>query len=199
MRPICPMPDSETTSTEKSIMLHTPDTAHWRALVTAAEASVKSCLEDELESYLVMVLVRHAGTTKPWAPRGKIESAHGDEPESIEVLREVGDRCLVIAGLLAEEAADIGVPVSYFVDTGRRAYRELAGRTRNPLFNRLSDRFVAIMDVLQIMRTLDERELAVDLFSAYDQWQDTGSQHAFRLLRAATGALPSPLLSHRRH
>ncbi|MGQ0656953.1 MAG: hypothetical protein ACT4NU_02485 [Chromatiales bacterium] len=180
-------------------MLHTRDTAHWRALVTAAAASVECCLDEDLESYLVMVLLRYARTACPFEFRSQVELAQSADPADAEVPLEVADRCLVIAGLLADEAAVLGMPVRHFVETGRRAYQEVARRTRNPLFQRLSDHFVAIMDVLQVMRTLDEQEVAVDLISAYDQWQDTGSQYAFRLLRAATGALPSPLSSRRRH
>jgi len=180
--------------------LHTRDTAHWRALVTAAEASVESCLEDELESYLVMVLLRYARNNSTSHLAKQAAAIQSADPANAELLREAGDRCLVIAGLMADQALELGMPVRYFVETGRHAYQEVARRTRNPFFQRLSEQFVVLMDVLQVMRNLDSDELAVDLLSAYDQWQDTGSQYAFRLLRGATrGALPSPQRSERRH
>jgi hypothetical protein len=170
--------------------LNTRDTAHWRALVAAAEASVQSCLDDDLENYVVMLLLRFADGARKSAP------APAATPES---LVEVGDRCLIIAGLMPDQALAQGLPIRHFVETGRHAYEEAARRSRNALFQRLAARFVAIMDVLQVMRTLDADEIAVDLFRVYDQWTETGSQYAYRLLCAASKSLPMPVTSRARH
>ena len=173
-------------------ILHTRDTAHWRALVAAAEASVQSCLDDDLENYVVMLLLRFAAAGNETR-----------EPENTDELAgnlvEVGDRCLIISGLMPDQAITQGLPVRHFVETGRRAYQEAAHRSQNAIFHRLATRFVAIMDVLQVMRTLDEDVIAVDLFRVYDQWTETGSQYAYRLIRAATDALPVRQLSQRHH
>jgi hypothetical protein len=176
-----------------SLSLNTRDTAHWRALVAAAEASVQSCLDDDLENYVVMLLLRFAdsGRNKQSAPTADVST-----PES---LIEVGDRCLIIAGLMPDQALAQGLPIHHFVQTGRHAYEEAARRCENVLFRRLAARFVTIMDVLQVMRTLDDDEIVVDMFRVYDQWQETGSQYAFRLLRAATDALPVRHYSQQRH
>lgn len=170
--------------------LNTRDTAHWRALVAAAEASVQSCLDDDLENYVVMLLLRFADGARKSRP------APSATPES---LVEVGDRCLIISGLMPDQALAQGLPIRHFVETGRHAYEEAARRANNPLFQRLAARFVAIMDVLQVMRTLDDDEIVVDLFRVFDQWTETGSQYAFRLLRAATHALPVRPTSLTRH
>jgi hypothetical protein len=182
-----------------SLALHTRDTAHWRALVTAAEASVQSCLDDDLEGYLVMLLLRFATRGQKTGDHPALSSAGASEALSTEGLIDVGDRCLVIAGLMPDQAIAQGLPVRHFVDTGRYAYEEAARRTANPLFRRLADQFVVLMDVLQVMRTLDEDEIMVDLIRVYDQWQDTGSRYAYRLLLAATDALPALSFSRHRH
>lgn len=182
-----------------SLALHTRDTAHWRALVTAAEASAQSCLDDDLESYLVMLLLRFARRGQRAGEPPVLGAGGASETLTTEGLIDAGDRCLVIAGLMPDQALAQGLPVRHFVDTGRYAFEEAARRTANPIFRRLADQFVDLMDVLQVMRTLDEDEIMVDLFRVYDQWQDTGSRYAYRLLLAATDALPVMSASRHRH
>jgi hypothetical protein len=180
--------------------LHTRDTAHWRALVTAAEASVQSCLENELESYLVMVLLRFAAQERAIEEHGvPVEQRSGDAAGREQRAGELGDRCLVIAGLMPDRAQELGMSMRQVVEIGRNAYREEAQRSRNPLFRRLAEQFVVLMDVLQVMRTLDADVLIVDLFRIYDQWRDTGSQYAFRVLRTASDALPVTYGNSSRH
>lgn len=179
--------------------LHTRDTAHWRALVTAAEASAESLLDDELESYLVMLLLRYAAQERTANVRNSRTLAPVREPANAEQLRDTGDRCLIIAGLMPDQAREFGMSIRQVVETGRNGYQEAAQVTGNPVFRRLSEQFVVLMDVLQVMRTLDDDELVVDMFRLYEQWQHTGSQYAFRLLRAATDALPASSCSQQRH
>lgn len=179
--------------------LHTRDTAHWRALVTAAESRADCCLDAELEGYLVMVLLRYARSPNRLDERAIADLgavAAGAWPEQ---LREVGDKCLVFTGLLPEEAGRAGMPVSYFVEMGRAAYRQLAEHSGDPLYRRLSEAFVALMDVLQAMRYLDDGHRSVDLLALYDLWQETGSQHAYRVLCATTHALPSATANTVKH
>lgn len=173
--------------------LHTADTARWHALVSEAEAAAHCCLEREVESYLVFMLMRYIGrpellrTTPSVEHLERITQRNGAR---VEGLRDIGDQCLIFAGLFPEYAATRSVPISYFVQLGRGAYRELGQSGNSEIFARLGDDFVQIMDVLQTMREIDDGRPCLDPLSAYQLWHDTGSPHAWRLLKRTTHALP---------
>jgi len=184
-----------------SYQLHTADTAHWRALVTAAECRTECRLHPDVEGYLVMLLLRYARLRQAGQGLGmQIRNHKGADGDGrIGQLREMGDKCLVFTGLLTEEARRSGVPLVQFVEAGRSAYRQIAEESGNLLFARLSDGFVALMDVLQAMRQAADAGRPADLLALHEQWSETGSRHAFRRLCAATGALPLPLPSLLKH
>lgn len=177
--------------------LHIPETAGWRALITRAEVSSRICLDDALENYLIYLLLRHVG-----APTTAYDGLAGGflanltaagEADASEDLAEVGDQCLVFAGLFPEQAAAQLIPISYFVKVGQDAYAKHAEISGEPLFRRLSDDFVRLMDVLQCLRDLDKNVYCLDALSAFEQWQNTGSAHAFHVLKALTPGMPSAL------
>ena len=64
----------------------------------------------------------------------------------------IGDQCLLVAGLFPENAIGKGIPVAYFVQVGRNAYREYAARYGSDLHALLGDEFVLAMDTLQTVR-----------------------------------------------
>jgi hypothetical protein len=184
----------------ESYQLHTPDTAHWHALVTAAEARSACCLAASLENYLVNLLVRYArdGQLAVLSHRKGMLLEQG--PENAAQLRELGDQCLLFAGMMPEQAHRWGLPLRHFVEAGRNAYRRLADTGVGAQFMELSDAFVSVMDVLQAMRELDQTPAQRDLLETYEQWRTTGSQRAFQLLCAESAAsLPVLTGSRIRH
>lgn len=171
--------------------IHTGDSAPWYALVTAAEAVDRRLLPQEVERYLVTTLLRFLGRgdlaptlrSVPAGPRSRVPV------KSHRTLRNLGDRCLIYTGLFAEQMAQAQMPAGYYVAMGRRAYARL-GHRGDPLFTRLSDYFVQLMDLLQTMRELDDGHASLDPLSAYQLWHDTGSRHAWRVLCRASAGTP---------
>lgn len=168
------------------LVMHTPETACWHALVNQAQAAAGFTLDEELERYLVLLLLRFSarGEAKLPTPAEYAAAVQGHR------LQSLGDECLIYAGLFADQAATQELPLSYFVDTGRNAYGSLADVGGGELFSRLSDRFVGMMDVLQRLRELGDSGYSLDAMSAYDLWQMTGSRNAWRVLTETTGGIP---------
>ena len=54
----------------------------------------------------------------------------------------------------------------------------------------LSEFFVDVMDVLQTLREVRYEDSAIDPLNAYQLWSETGSAHAWQVLRRCTSALP---------
>ena len=172
--------------------LHTPETAGWRALLTRAANDVDLALEQPVEDYLTCLLVRQIGrptTRHAGLERGFALNFMADGSD--QGFDDIAEQCLLFAGLFPEQAAEQMMPVSYFVRLGQDAYRRHADASGDNLYALVGARFVKLMDVLQSMRDLDTECFCLDALSAYAQWQETGSAHAYRVLRALTGSVPA--------
>jgi hypothetical protein len=160
----------------------------WRDIIHEAEAECRSNLQVELESYLIDLLVRF--TNKPEVAKQIMgiqfmESLKQTPTERDVALQNVGDSCLIYSGLFPGIAEKRLVKISYFVDLGRSAYSTIS-RTSNDLYDLLTQRFVALMDILQ---SLGKRHELMPI-QAYDLWNDTNSQRALRTLRQYSNATP---------
>lgn len=171
-------------------------TEEWLTLVNEAKAAADCKLDEDMESYLVFLLMRF--TEKPELAASVLaldylRSMQLSGHLAQDQLREVGDKCLLYSGLFPERAARRRVKVSYFVDLGRSSYHQLADRLGHgaaALYERLALTFVGLMDVLQSMRALGGGQAALNPLGAYELWRDTGSEHAKKQLRLSTGGMP---------
>lgn len=140
------------------LILQPTDTAQWLSLVSEAQGERAIQLPQDIESYLVFLLMRFSG--RPEMANSVLaleyyEAAQDLSSHNYDSLQEVGDKCLLFSGLFPERAQRRQVNVSYFVDLGQHAYHVIALRERPDmarLFSDLSEQFPALMDVLQAMR-----------------------------------------------
>jgi hypothetical protein len=178
-----------------SLILEPTSTAQWQRLVQEASTNTSRTLDEELESYLVFLLVRFCEKTdalqrvmaleylRAVAAQGRIRN---------ERLRDVGDHCLLFAGLFPHVARRRMVRISYFVQLGRGAYQQLSltlNQSAARLYSDLSSAFVLLMDILQSMRELQAAP-CLSAIEAIDLLQDTGSDRALTNLRRYTDAQP---------
>ncbi len=180
-----------------ALMLNPTAVAQWKALLDEAGEARDLYLDDELQSYLVFLLMRYIGAGELSGAvmaldylRGLVE-LNGRARE--EQLCEVGDKCLLISGLFPRRAERRRVRVSYYVELGEAAYDFLARTLRGAraaLYHELSARFVSLMDLLQATRELNPEQVNLLPLEALELWQDTGSRLAWQRLRAHTDALP---------
>jgi hypothetical protein len=133
-------------------------TALWVDLVHEAEHDASAPLGEELESYLVFLLIAHMRDTQLHRnavgidylmARSQCGRRHRDE------LRDVGDRCLLLAGLYPEQAQRRTVGLDYFMSMGSQAYHELAHALRATvagLYEHLARAFARVVRVLMEVR-----------------------------------------------
>ena len=170
--------------------------SHWQALVVEAQDLCGIQLDEELESYLVFTLMRYLRRPE-MAHRilalDFLEALQSSQQQRSQVLRDVGDQCLLVSGLFPRQAERRRVRVSYYIDLGRSAYQNLAeslSKTAH-LFAHLADEFIAAMDTLQAIRVLGQQESGLLPVEAYELWQDTASRQAYEQLMRQTGGLPA--------
>lgn len=181
------------------LVLNPTHVSQWHALIEEAQQSVDCKLDEDLESYLVFLLIRF--TTKPEIANrilamDYLESLQQEGKQRLNNLKDVGDHCLIYSGLFPQRATRRRVKISYFVDLGRSAYREVSEHANNSidLFQELAHSFVSLMDVLQSIRSLGNEQPCLEPLQAYDLWQETGSKHAYQTLMKSSSGLPSSLI-----
>jgi len=160
----------------------------WRDTVRDAEKRCAIRLERELETYLVSLLLRYMNQpeiAKQVFARAILEAQQMLERERNTALQEVGDQCLLFAGLFPRAAERRHVKISYFVDIGKTAYATISQQA-NDLYGSLAMQFVLLMDVLQSIRPYHD----LLPLEAYEQWNELGSRRALNILQMYTDSLP---------
>lgn len=173
------------------LLTNTNTTLLWREVIKEAEGCCDVELQNELESYLISLLVKF--TDKPEIVKQILAMAFMDAQHMREKARQtslqnVGDQCLILAGLFPRAAERRLVTIRYFVDLGQSSYIAISRKT-DDLFDNLAVQFVVLMDVLQSIRP------SPDLLplEAYEQWNEVGSKHALKILKSYTAATPFKL------
>ncbi len=171
-----------------NILTNFTPAALWRDMIHEAEASCAIELNEEVEAYLVFLVMRYLAkpeVVKQIIAYEFLAGMHLSAMQRELALQGVGDKCLLLSGLFPKIAEKRLVKISYFVNLGQSAYGILA-KTRHDLYSLLAKQFVNLMDVLQSMSQ------HVDLLplQAYDLWNETGSKRALAALRQYTNAMP---------
>lgn len=167
-----------------SLITHENSQLLWQDLVRDAEDTCDIRLNQELETYLVSLLSRYLNKpemTQSVFATALLEALQAEDVKRQTYLRDVGDRCLLFAGLFPRIAQKRHVKISYFVDVGRSAYYAISAT--GDLFGSLAIKFVILMDVLQSIRQPPDM-LPLE---AYEQWQELGSKRAYQILKSLTG------------
>ena len=137
-----------------SLVLHPTSLAQWHALVSEGELTCALELGEELESYLVFLLMRYIN--KPEIATSVLAIEFLESMKSlgalrVENLQMIGDKCLLFAGLFPERGLKKRVNGRYFIDLGQTAYYELANvyaEQRAKLYTLLCEHFVPMRNVL---------------------------------------------------
>lgn len=174
----------------EKIYTYPTSTNQWQTLVTEASYACDIKLSEDIESYLVFLLMRFTESTqlaqKIMATELLQSSNQSGNLKSL-TLRDVGDQCLLYSGLFPGRATHRRVRVSYYVDIGKSAYLTLANLERftdTILFATLAEQFVSLMDILHCMRETDTKQVFLDPVQAHEIWSDTGSKHALQTLKS---------------
>ncbi len=128
--------------------------ALWYDLVRDGASRAGTRLPESVESYLVFVLQRHQRDVALGGRTIALERLDANDRIGqlrADALRDVGDRCLLIAGLFPRLAERRRVGPDYYAAMGRSAYAGVAAATRAgyaELFAQLAQAFNAMRQVL---------------------------------------------------
>ncbi|MBI5450345.1 MAG: hypothetical protein HY940_03215 [Gammaproteobacteria bacterium] len=180
-----------------TLVLNPTAVAQWQALLAEAQSSASRHLDEQLESYLVFMLMRfteHPGMFERLMALDYLNSQHASGSVRQAQLRDVGDHCLLFSGLFPHIARRRLVSISYFIGVGRSAYQQMASELETlsaDLYQRLSSDFILLMEILQTIRQLGQPKGLPDPLQAFELWADTGSAHALQHHTRSTSS-PAP-------
>lgn len=172
-----------------TLILHPSDMSQWHALVNEAEAACSMQLGEELESYLVFLLMRYMNQPELVSSilaNEFLDSQHAIGQKRYDMLRNLGDKCLLFSGLFPENAEKRHVKVSYFINMGQTAYNTLSyskERSFAELFAALCEDFICLTSVLQTMRRLSDDIPLILPIKTSDLCYEYHSEKAIEVLR----------------
>ena len=164
----------------RSLISPSSEMAQWYELVLEAEAQREILLAEDLESYLVFLLIRF--TDKPHIANSvlALEFLQGAQlrgEEQHDRLRDVGDQCLLFTGFFPKLAEKRLVNIDYFVQLGQTAYHSLTAlperQWRGP-YAALSMDFLHLTSILSAMRGISNPTEKEQLLLQFDLKNFTG-------------------------
>lgn len=175
----------------QSLILHPTSIAQWHALLNEAQRASTIYLREDLEAYLVFLLMRFM--SKPAVASSVLgldflkSYQQRDIHQQFYLLKDVGDRCLLFAGLFPGRATRQHVTLSYFVKLGQTAYSTVSNQLseQENLFIQLCHGFPKLMDLLQAMREMSRT--TSDLLQSIEQWHETEKSVARHQHQATQG------------
>jgi len=174
------------------LLLNSTPISLWHEIIHEAQGVCDIVLKEELEAYLVFLMMRY--TSRPEIAKKIIahEFLTGLKAAFAKrqaALRDVGDQCLLLAGLFPHVADKKQVKIRYFVDLGQSAYAMISDAA-NDVYASLAAEFVALMDILQSIRQYSKDHADLLPLEAYELWSETGSQRALSVLKRYTQSSP---------
>jgi len=157
------------------------ETAQWYSMVNEAQAAAGVQLDPEVESYVVFMLMRFRSRPDMASRILAVDYLRGllsTGRVRNQRLRDVGDHCLILAGLFPRRAQRLNVDAEYFSHIGQGAYQTLGSLGLDSLaevYRGLGDQFHHLVGLLKLMR---------------------GSGRRARLTRFAATAVPANALRH---
>lgn len=179
-------------------------TSQWQKLVKDAAITSEYKLDDELESYLVFLLMRNADRPEMTDSVLALEYLQGmlnEGTQRTEQLREVGDKCLLYSGLFPEHAYHKHVHIHYFIDIGQASYQQIAEtlqRSYAKMYQRLSEYFVMLMEILQTIREMG-REYCMNALTLHELSSECGSIRARNILNSKYNILSANFRDSRKN
>ena len=173
---------------------------YFRDLVESAMKRQHLAAQEVTAFYLVNLLTGFMHATRssspgPEEPLGLrfVRALQAAGMRQRDELRQVGDLSLFVSGFFSESLARSLVDVDYYIQLGESAYGSLARQsdeTFGDVFDELSTKFAAFVDVLGEISERTALASNTDLLRLYERWLRTGSRRSGDLL-VSRGIVPN--------
>jgi len=167
----------------------------WHQLIQQACDYAGITLDDDIQSYLLLTLVRyiHDDQLAENAITMPFEIAT-DLPrdQRLQTLKSRAEHCLILAGMFPSHIDRQSLRISHYIQLGINSYKELSQLMFDNdklIYQQLSKDFVKLIDVLYTVRVFNGSPM-LPLIQAMELWSDTGSKTAFQTLTMNRQSIP---------
>lgn len=104
-----------------------------------------------------------------------------EKTKRIELLQQLGDTSLYISGFFGDSLQRKIVDIDYYIEMGEVAYFSLSStlqRDTSVVFSEMSQKFVAMVDVLSYISQKSSADTNSNLLRLYEKYMKTGSDLA---------------------
>lgn len=151
-----------------NILLPSNRLTEWYEMLQISKQHTGIILDDHVESYVILTLdgyLQDQLITDLALGVEFMQAVNLKKTQSRSLLRHIGDRCLILAGLFQLRSKRLNVSEDYFCEIGQQAYLNLANFHKlhiDPeLFWKMAKHFVAISKLLQSFRVLNQCDAIV--------------------------------------
>ena len=171
---------------------------YFRDLLGEALTRQKLAVHRETEFYLVNLLAEFLDSdklfqarddgSKDQAPLALMLANALEAPREAQVpaLRKLGDVSLYVSGFWSDSLSRSVVDIDYYIRMGGTAYSQVAAltpsRSARPLYEELSDKFQAFVDVLAEVAEHTAMVTNTGVVRLYERYVKTGSARLARML-----------------
>ena len=178
---------------------------YFREALGAALSKQRVPLTETAQAYLVHLLADFGRSENAFAGADHgakttltelyARALDAEPEEAVRIYKHMGDSSLYLSGFFRESAHEV-VGRDYYVSMGERAYSSVAGlirptaATSSALFDELSARFTALVDLLEVISLHGTRTAEPDavndlrLLELVEAYRRTGSQEVLDALQA---------------
>ncbi|MEZ4270576.1 MAG: hypothetical protein R3C68_03815 [Myxococcota bacterium] len=177
-----------------SVILSADLSEFFRGEVTGARDSLGLELSDFAEYYLVNLLCEFSSRRETLTPGEEPlallykRALEASDAERIQLLKNLGDVSLYMAGFFADFVERSLVSLNYYISMGGNAYSRLSSmlstKRHGQTFAELSRKFTQVVDVLTEIadRSRAQASRDADIVKMYDRWTRTGSDRIHHML-----------------
>jgi hypothetical protein len=151
-----------------NVILPSNRLTEWYEMLQVSKQHTGIILDDHVESYVILTLDRYLQDqliTDLALAVEFMQAINLKKTQNRNMLRHIGDRCLILAGLFKLRSERLNVSDDYFCEIGQQAYLNLASFHKlhiDPeLFWKMAKHFVAISTLLQSIRVLNQSDAIV--------------------------------------
>ena len=125
------------------ILTESTDKALWARAFQEAQLEAQVILQEEVSSYLVLMLMRYivfSQLTQQVIAINFLKSIQSSANIQKAALQNVGDQCLIITGFFPGMAEKKHISLRYYIDIGQMSY-SMISQNKQDVFDVLSLRF----------------------------------------------------------
>lgn len=168
---------------------------HWNQLIRQACEYSKINLTDDLQSYLLLTLVRYIQNED--LAENAIAMHLSSQSQVVvknrqQLLKTQADHSLILAGLFPAQLERQSIRISHYIKLGSDSFRHLSNLVADNdrvIYEKLSESFVQLVDILHTIRAFNGSP-ALPLIQAMELWSDTGSKTAYQQLTINRQSFP---------